>query len=297
MVEISSKLVPKVNTFRRKTSHRILIYPPLLYLLLLYIIPVGMMVLYSFWSTDPQGEVIRSWSFEQYSKIFLSPVYLKTLAKSLLMAFSVTVLCLSMAYPVAFYIARIAPNRIKYLLLLLIIVPSWVSFLIRTYSWMIMLGEKGMLNFLLVKFGLLSEPFSILFSLPAVFIGLAHIYFPFMFLPIFVSIEKIPSNILEMAECLGASMFQKIRRVILPMSMPGIVSGAIIVFVPSIGEYVIPMILGGSKGLMYGNLIQSSFGTLNWPLGAALAVFLLIIVLSVFFTFTRFYKIQDIWGG
>lgn len=293
----SSRLVPEVNTIRRKSSRKILIYPPMIYLLLLYIIPVGIMILYSFWGTDIKGEIIKSWSFEQYLKIFLSPTYLKTLGKSLLMASSVTVLCLSMAYPVAFFIARIAPQSIKYLLLLLIIVPSWVSFLIRTYSWMIMLGEKGMLNFLLVKLGVLSEPFSILFSLPAVFIGLTHIYFPFMFLPIFVSIEKISSNILEMAECLGASMFQKIRRVILPMSMPGIVSGAVIVFVPSIGEYVIPMILGGSKGLMYGNLIQSSFGTLNWPLGSALAVFLLIIVLSVFFTFTRFYKIQDIWGG
>ena len=292
-----SKSVKKTNIIRKKISSNILIYPPFLYLLILYIVPVGIMLIYSFWDTNSKGQLVQTWTFEHYIKIFSNIVYFKTLGQSVLMASLVTIICFIIAYPVAFYISKVAPAKIKYMLLLLIIVPSWLSFIIRTYSWIIMLGEKGLINFLLVKSGILSEPINILYSLPAVLIGLTHIYFPYMFLPVFASVEKIPFNVLEMAESLGASLAQKIKKIVLPMSIPGIVSGAIIVFIPTLGEYVIPMLLGGSSGLMYGNLIQSSFGTLNWPLGSAMAFFLLIIILSVFFVFTRFYKLQDIWGG
>lgn len=280
---------------RKRSALPLMISPPLLYLLLLYIVPVSIMAVYSLWDTDARGRLVAAWTWEQYAKVFTSVTVLKLLLRSFFMAFGVTALCIVLAFPVAYFIARIVPGRWKYVLLIWMIIPSWMSFLIRTYSWMIVLGEKGVLNYFGAKLGM--PTVDILFSYPAVFIGLTHIYFPYMFLPIFASVDKLPESLLDAGDTLGAGTWQKFRRIIVPLTMPGIAAGCMLVFIPSLGEYVIPMILGGTQGMMYGSLIQSAFGTLNWPFGSAMAFFLLLIVLALFSLYSRFFKLQSIWTG
>lgn len=280
-----------------KRARRIIMWTPIVFLALFYILPISIMFVSSFWKIGGSGELVHEWSLRQYITTFSNPVYMKLLLKSFGLALLNTGISLVIAYPFAFFIAKIAKPKWRYLLLFLIILPSWTSFLIRAYSWILILGEHGLINSFLMSIGVISTPLSLVFNSTSVLIALVHIYMPFMLLPIFASLEKVDFSLVDAAESLGASKLTVFLRIILPLSLPGILSGVIIVLIPSIGEYVIPMVLGGNSGMMYANAVASQFTIMNWPFGAALAFVLFIVVMVIFSLYSKFMKIEDIWSG
>jgi ABC-type spermidine/putrescine transport system permease subunit I len=266
--------------------------PPLLTLVLLFVMPMALMVAYSFWSVDDNYQLVQHTNLDQYVKVFTTPIYLTTLWNSVVMAVLTTICCVILALPLAWFISRAVEPRWRVLLIVGLILPGWVSLLIRTYSMNLVLGEAGLLNWSLEASGLTGNPIQILFTKPAVVIGLVYIYLPYTLVPIYGAIEKLDDAILEAAENLGASALRRIFKVILPLIMPGIVAGCIITFIPALGEYVVPNLLGGLQGTMYGNLIATAFQSFNWPLGSALSVVLLLAILGSLFLLSRFADIN-----
>jgi ABC-type spermidine/putrescine transport system permease subunit I len=266
--------------------------PPLLTLVVLFVIPMALMVAYSFWSVDDNYQLVQQANLDQYIKVFTTPIYLATLWNSVVMAVLTTICCVILALPLAWFISRAVEPRWRVLLIVGLILPGWVSLLIRTYSMNLVLGEAGLLNWGLEATGLTGDPIQILFTKPAVVIGLVYIYLPYTLVPIYGAIEKLDNTVLEAAENLGASALRRIFKVILPLIMPGIVAGCIITFIPALGEYVVPNLLGGLQGTMYGNLIATAFQSFNWPLGSALSVVLLLAILGSLFLLSRFADIN-----
>ena len=214
-------------------------------------------------------------------------MYAGILWRSVYISIISTVICLLIGYPLALYISR-QESAYRNILLALLIIPFWTNFLVRTYSWMFILRSEGLLNNTLIYFGLISEPLQILFTDTAVIIGLVYTYLPFMVLPVYVSLEKMDRNLLMAARDLGATPFQSFRKVILPLTRPGVISGSILVFVPCIGAYITPDILGGSRSMMVGNLIQMQFlSARDWPFGSALSFVLMAIVLLLLLVLAR----------
>ena len=277
---------------KNKWAVGILLLPPMTMLVVLFIIPICLMVGYSFWSVDANYQLVRTFELTQYRKILADPLYTDTLLSSVGMALITTVVCVVLSVPLAWYIARIVPPRWRILLIVGLILPGWVSVLIRTYSMNLVLSETGMLNWALGSLGLIDAPLKILFSEPAVVIGLAYIYLPYTLVPIYAAIEKLDPALLEAAENLGADPLRRFLRVSLPLIMPGIAAGCIITFIPALGEYLVPNLLGGLQGIMYGNLISTAFQTYNWPLGAALSVVLLLGIAASLFVFFLLAKVN-----
>ncbi len=268
---------------------------PFLYLIVIYIVPVIVLLIYSFWKLDPSYRLIPAWNLDQFARFFNSPVYPQTLLKSIIFAFQLCGFALIVSYPIAYYLSRLSNRFLKGILLFLIVIPSWTSSVIRTYSWIPVIGENGIINHLLLGSGIIEEPLMILFTQTSVLIALIHVYLPWMFIPIYASLEKINPRLIEMARSLGADRWQEFRRVILPLSVPGIMAGILLNLIPAIGEFVIPLILGGTKGMMYGNLVQMAFGKLDWPFGAALVFVLMIIVMAFFIIYSRIFKVEELW--
>ena len=250
---------------------KVILWLPLVFLIVFYVIPIFIMVIYSFWEIDYYGNLKAAWNLEQYKTFFETPVYRQLLFKSLYTAVINCVLCLLISYPLAYFIAKKDPARWRYTLLFLTLLPSWTSFLIRTYSWILMLGEKGVFNYFFMSWGLIDQPLSMAFTPGAVLISLVQIYLPYMVLPLFNAIEKIDNNLIDAANSLGANRIQTFFQIVFRLSLPGIASGCIIVLIPTIGEYVVPMIIGGNSGMIYSNAVTAQFTIANWPLGAALA--------------------------
>ncbi len=201
------------------------------------------------------------------------------LGRSLWLAFTTTVICLLIGYPLAFFIAtRKKPWR--NVLLLLVIIPFWSNFLVRTYAWIVLLGTEGVFNVALQSFQIIDEPLQLLFTPFAVAIGLVYGYLPFMVLPLYATIEKLDFSLIEAAHDLGANDWRTFRKIILPLTMRGIVAGSLLVFIPTVGAFITPDILGGAKTLTIGNLIQNQFlRGRNWPFGSALSMLLMVVVL------------------
>jgi spermidine/putrescine transport system permease protein len=196
------------------------------------------------------------------------------------MALGNTLLCLLFAYPFAYYIARMENTRNRNLLLVFVMIPFWTNFLIRTYAWRVILGNDGPINTLLLAIGLINEPLPMLFSTFAVMVGLLYGYLPFMVLPLYAAIDRIDFSLVEAAQDLYASGWQAFRKIVFPLSLPGVIAGSILVFIPSLGAFVTPDLLGGAKTVMIGNLIQSQFLTSrDWPFGSAFSVLLMLAVL------------------
>lgn len=221
-------------------------------------------------------------SFGNFIAIFTDPLYATVALRSIGIAGLVTLATVVTAYPVAYYLAFSA-GRYRGLLLFLVTLPFWTSYLLRVFAWKIVLAYNGVLNSFLTGTGLLSEPSLAFLNTPAaVIVTLAHAYAPFAILPIYVALETMPKSLTEAAADLGARPWQAFRRVILPYSMPGVLAGALVVFVPTVGDYVTPAMVGGPSSTMIGSLIQAQFGKANdWPFGAALAVSVMLLILAV----------------
>jgi spermidine/putrescine transport system permease protein len=221
-------------------------------------------------------------TLSNFVTVVSDPLYVTVTLRSLLIAGLVTIATVVTAYPVAYYLAFHAGRR-RSLILFLVTLPFWTSYLLRVFAWKIVLAYNGVLNSFLTGTGLLSEPSLAFLNTPAaVIVTLAHAYAPFAILPIYVALETMPKSLIEAAADLGAKPMQAFRRVVLPYSMPGVLAGALVVFVPTIGDYVTPALVGGPSSTMIGSLIQAQFGKANdWPFGAALSVAVMLMILIV----------------
>jgi spermidine/putrescine transport system permease protein len=265
--------------------------PPLLWVSLFLFIPYLLMFCYSFWSVSFSQAIVHSWSLENYHQLARVEVYWQTLLRSMWIAARVTLFSLLLGYPLAYFLSVRAGAR-KDLFYQLVIIPLWVSYLVRAYAWKTILGSDGVLNTLLQYAHLTSHPLDFLLYSPfAVVLTLTHIYTPFAFLPIYASLEHIPRSLVEASHDLGASPAQTFWRVILPLSIPGVLAGATFAFVLSLGDFLAPLLLGGPSGIMTSNIVVSLFGAAyNWPLGAAISFCMLLLVVALLFFSERLEK-------
>jgi spermidine/putrescine transport system permease protein len=272
----------KMGLTARGKRGLILVSPPFLCALLLLAVPLATIVLFSFWTQD-YLDISTSFTLANYAEAFGDPLYMQLLRRSLLIAGAVTVATVVLAFPIAYFVSfHVAPER-KSLWLFLITIPFWTSYLIRVFLWKVILGYNGVLNSGLTGLGLIDAPLSvILYNANAVVITLAHAFAPFAILPIFVALEKIDRSLLEASMDLGETRTTTFLRVTLPLAMPGVVAAVLIVFIPTIGDYVTPRLVGGPDGLMIANMIQTQFLRLNnAPMGATLAVLAMLSVTAV----------------
>jgi len=252
--------------------------PPLLWLTIFLGIPLLLVVAISFTTRGTYGGVVYQFSLASYAML-LDPLYVGIMVRSLGMATVATLVCLLAGYPLAAYIAAAGPERRRWLLML-VIIPFCINFLIRTYAWMVLLRSEGLINSLLMATGLIESPLAMLYTPGAVLLGLVYIFLPFAVLPIYASLEKLDPHLVEAASDLGARGGQVLRRVVLPMAAPGIAAGALLTFIPSLGMFVVTDLMGGSRTMLVGNLIQNQFmAARNWQLGSAASVLLILMVL------------------
>ena len=270
-----------------------LMSPTLLVMFVALVLPVLMLITFSFW-TQNYLDIDRSLTLDNYIKFFDKPIYTKLLWKSVRIAALVTFVTVILAYPAAYFIAfRVKKNKMVWLIL--ITVPFWTSYLLRVFAWKVILGYNGVINSGLMSLGILAEPLQFLLYNPtAVIITLAHAWAAFAILPLYVSLEKIDRSLLEAAADLGEGPFMQWVRVTLPLSLPGIIGASLLVFIPTVGDYITPNLVGGPKGILIGNVIQSLFGRANnWPLGATTAIMSMIyiaILVSVFLWVSKRYR-------
>src|ERR1700694_1477727 len=245
----------------------------------LFLAPLAIILGYSLLTRGVYGGISLPWTAESYQRLADS-IYLAILWRSIWIAALATVLCLALGFPLALFISR-AGNR-KNLYLSLVILPFWTSFLVRTYAWMFLLRDTGLINTLLEKIGLIHNPLSLLYNNGAVVLGLVYGYLPFMVLPLYATLERLDRNLLEAAADLGARPWSILTRIVIPLCAPGIRAGYILVFMPCLGAYLTPDLLGGGKSVMIGNLIQNQFTTArDWPFGSAVSFALMAIVMAL----------------
>src|ERR1700757_1946927 len=264
--------------------------PPILWVALFLLFPYGLMFAHSFW-TVRDGVIVHHWNLANYAALLHNPLYLDVLFRTGRIAASVTILSVLLGYPLAYFLSFHAGIR-KDLLYQLVIVPLWVSYLVRGYAWKTILGSDGVLNGFLLYLHITKEPISFfLYSPFAVILMLTHICTPFVFLPLYAALEHIPRNLIEASHDLGASPRDTFFRVILPLSLPGLLAGATFAFVLTLGDFLAPLLVGGPSGTMIANLVQSLFGTAyDWPLGAAISVCILLLTISLLFLTERLEK-------
>ena len=262
--------------------------PPLLWVTAFLLVPYALLFCYSFWSVSAQQTIVHNWNLQNYVQLIRNPTYLSVLFRSLRIAAAVTLLALLLGYPLAYFLSFHAAKR-KDLLYQLVIIPLWASYLVRGYAWKTILGSDGVLNGLLQYLHITRHPVEFfLYSPFAVVLTLTHIYTPFTFLPIYASLEHIPRNLVEASHDLGASPWSTFRRVILPLSLPGVLAGATFAFVLTLGDFLAPLLVGGASGIMISNIVVSLFGAAyNWPLGAAISPCMLLLVMGLLFATER----------
>lgn len=266
------------NNLKEKRPYTIL--PITVWLGLFLVIPAIFVLVLSFFTVNDKGVYQIAFTLKNYEEIF-NPLVLVILARSIFIASFTTLFCLIFGYPFAYFIAR-SKKRTQAVLLLLVMLPFWTNSLVRTYTWIVLLGENGLINRMLMYINIIDKPLELLYTSGAVFVGMAYIMFPFMVLPLYSSIEKLDYRILEAAQDLGANNFQRFLKVTVPLTKGGIMSGVILVFVPTLGLFFIPDLLGGSKFMLVSSLIQNQFGQAsNWPLGAAISVVLILFMLLI----------------
>ena len=272
-----------------------LLAPALSAVFFLLVIPVCFIVVYSFWLRAPSGADIPAFQFGNYQKFFADFFYPSILIRTIRVSLECVALCLVLGYIPAYYFYR-SESRFKQVYLLLIMLPFWVSFIIRTMSWINIMGDTGLINHFLISIGLLEEPLSMLYNEGTVLMGLIMYLLPFMILNIYVSLEGIDKSLLEAARGMGCTEWQAFREVTLPLSLPGVSAGCLLVFVLTAGTYLPPMILGGPRNEMIANLIfKRVIGTLDWPYGSAISVILLSLLFVIVWTYNRYLGINRIF--
>jgi spermidine/putrescine transport system permease protein len=272
--------------------------PALLIILAAACGPLLIVLVYSFLTPGPYGDVRWLFSTDGWVSVFLerdifddtislADAHVSILLRSVTLSLATTVLSLLVGFPTAYFIAT-RTERTRELWLFLITIPFWTNLLIRTFAILQIIRNEGLINILLMRFGFIERPLQMLFTDGAIMVGMVYVYLPLMVLPIYASLEKLDFRLLEAAYDLYATPLKVLRRIIIPLSKPGIIAGSILVFIPSLGAYVTPTILGGGKNMMLGNLIELQFGQgRNWPLGSALSITLMIIVMAALLVYVR----------
>jgi ABC-type spermidine/putrescine transport system permease subunit I len=252
---------------------------------------------YGLATRTPGGGVVLGFSVENFARIGESELYIRGTLRSLRIGIVVTAVTLLVAYPVAYYLALVAA-RWRLVLFVLLIVPWWCSILVKSFAWVAILAEKGVLNRALLQMGLIDHPLRLLYNEVAVVIGLVHVLVPFMVLPIYATLEKLDRRLMEAAANLGSSPLRVFLEVVLPLSLPGVAAGSLLTFILGFGSYITPALLGSERALMIANLIQSQFmESFDWPFGAALSTVLLVLVLALLLAFNRLIGLERIWGN
>ncbi|MDF2371735.1 MAG: ABC transporter permease [Rhizobiaceae bacterium] len=282
---------------RKRRTLILLLAPLTLMLSVFFLIPLSIMVIYSFLEPGLYGGVEWNWYPYNYGRILGWPlndfetfevIYLKIFLNSAQIAVMTVIVTFLLSYPAAFWVSRMTGAR-KNMALFLITLPFFANMLVRIYAWLLLLRPTGFFNTILQSTGLIAEPLNLLFTNFSVIIGMVYILTPFMFLPIYASVEKLDYSLVRASQDLGANPIQTFRRVILPLTAPGIIGGSVIVFIPALGNFIVPAFLGGSKVQMTGNLIERSFlQSRDWPFGAALALLIMaFVVILVMFQISR----------
>jgi spermidine/putrescine transport system permease protein len=260
--------------------------PGLLWMGLFFLAPLALVFAISFASRGTYGGIVWEFTAANYLDLW-HPLYGRILGQSLWYASLTTAICFSLGFPLAYMIAR-SPARWQPVLLLLVMLPFWTNFLVRTYAWMIVLRQDGLVNGLLLALGIVDAPLELLYTPTAVVIGLVYGYLPFMVLPLYVAVERLDPLLVEAAWDLYASRWAVFTQVVVPLTMPGIVGGCVLVFIPSIGSFITPDLLGGARSMMIGNLIQHEYLVVrDWPLGSAVSFVLMAIVMAAVVLYYR----------
>lgn len=268
------------KTRRTTLAATIFLGPPALWVGALFILPMATMVVLSFWRVVDYN-IVADWTLANYERL-ARPLYLGIFWETIKIAVMVTVISLIVGYPVAYYLAR-KTKRFRLTLLVLVILPLWTSYLVRTYAWMLILGTNGAVNQALQGLGITDAPVSwLLYSDFAVTLALVHIYVPFIILPLYAVLEKLDPRLLEAAKDLGGGKWRTFWHVTLPLSLPGVATGCLFVFIPSMGAFVTPELLGGARSIMIGSVVAQQFGVAyDYPLGSAMSLAILAIILVV----------------
>lgn len=262
-----------------------------------FFVPLGLIVAYSFWETVDYN-VVHHWTVDNYRYFFSVPTYARTLWATLWVSFVATALTIGMAFPFTYWLVRYVPKRLQGLLLVLVILPFWTSYLLRVYSWINILGPEGAINRFLHWIGLTSQPVSFfLYDRPAVILVLVYLYFPFAALTLYASLERFDWNQLKAAMDLGAPPRTAVTRIMLPQMKPGIVTAVIFVFIPVLGEYLTPQLVGGARGVMIGNLIVNFFSGAQYTRGAAAALLITALIVVLLVIFRRSLQVEDAYGA
>lgn len=268
-----------------------LLLPALAWLLAFFFLPLLMTLAVSFATRGPYGGVAWTWTLANYATV-LDPLYVKVFARSLLFAAATTAVCLILGFPLAYSMAR-APARWQPVWLLLVVLPFWSNFLVRTYAWIFILRTEGLMNTLLMEAGLISRPIELLYTDWAVLIGLGYGYLPFMVLPLYAAIERVDRSLVEAAWDLYATPWAVFRRIVWPLARPGVIAGCVLVFIPSLGAYITPDLLGGGRTLVVGTLIQHEYLIVrDWPVGSAVSFVLMGLVMVGLLLFVR---MENVW--
>lgn len=281
---------------RKRQQLTLLLGPVTLFLGIFLLLPLAIMVVYSFLMPGLYGGVEWTYYPHNYGRILgfadpefevFDPVYLSIFARSVKIALITVAVTLLVCYPAAFQIAAL-PDRWKNFALFLITLPFFASLIVRLFIWVLILRPTGFINETLGALGLIDRPLDLLYTEGAVILGMVYIYIPFMFLPLYASVEKLDWTLIRASQDLGAGAFDTFRRIILPLTLPGIAGGCIIVFIPALGNFIVPAVLGGAKSMMLGNLIEQQFlAARNWPFGSALAMLVMAVVLVLLFIAIR----------
>ncbi len=268
--------------------------PVVLWQIIFFVVPMGMLSIYSFWRLIDY-RMDYTFTLYNYAQIFENPLLFNALILSLEVAVAVTIVCAILAYPIAYFIAK-KSGAWRVLLLIMVIIPFWTSLILRAYAWKLLLGERGFINSGMVLGGVLDEPLSfLLYSPVATAIGLIYSFLPFFILPLYTSIDKVQDSWLDAATDLGATRLRAFFEVTFPLCIPGLVVGAVFTFIFSVGDFVVPQLLGGGKDLLISQAIIMEFETSqNWPGGAALSVVLLVIILAILAALFRWVKMEDV---
>lgn len=284
----------KKFSLRNKSGLFATMLPVSIWMLMFFIVPLFLILVVSFCTRGEAGDIVFSFTLSNYARL-ANKLYVVIFLKSFLISLGTTIICLIFGYPFAFIIAK-ADKKIKPILLLLIILPFWTNSLVRTYAMIILLRTEGIINTILLNIGLIKAPLHMMYNNFAVMIGMLYMMFPFMVLPLYASIEKLDMALLEAADDLGAGPVDKFLKVTLPLTKGGILSGSLLVFVPTLGLFFITDLMGGSKVVLMSNLIKNQFLTArDWPFGSAFSVILMIVMVIVIFYYTKSNSNKDKW--
>ncbi|MGR5997366.1 spermidine/putrescine ABC transporter permease PotB [Bacillus cereus] len=277
---------------------KLLALPTVAWLPIFFLIPLVFVLGFAFMQRGAYGTVEMQFTLENISRVF-DPLYLGTLWETVKIAVITTVICLLIGYPFA-YTITIVDRKCRSILLLLATIPFWINFLVRSYAWIVILRSQGLVNTLLLKLGIISEPLNLLYNTPSVILGMVYSLLPFMILPVYAAIEQLDKRKLEAAYDLGATPIKAFWNITVPMTMSGIATGSILVFVSSIGMFVVSDVMGGSKVALIGNVIQNQFlGARDWPFGSALSIIVVlfsVLLIYLYYRATKVYKYNENGG-